>query len=533
MTITLPARVKDAKQAKDTTGTSSTGIGRLNRAGAIGRPVKPAGGWSGRLIRRALPAGRTTSRGVTGLGGGRWAEVPQPPRWYAASSQLCGFWPFGAGAARPGFGTPLGRDMTVGTAVAGDPIVWRNGFITSETMMIMGLNGYGKSQTALRLLCGAVGIHRKVPMVFDPIKGEHVEAVQALGGTAIRIGPGMTHRINPLDLGSLGEAAKIIGGRTGAELHEQALSKAVDLTTLIVQITRAQPLIDIETIALDLMVRWVIGHNDQPWIGDLVQAFREPPEQVLADLGREEEEFAADFKALRDSVLATSRGEIGDLVGGRQNSIRLDVGNRGGFVFDTSAIPETNVRLLSAAMLSTWSIGFSTMDAHWELSKHDPEKYPWHGYFSMKDELWFPLRAVPGMVDRADRVGRTQRGLELTELDITHGPKDFLSLPNANDRETAKGFIERRAVLGLMAMSRGDLELLAAGGVALNQQEIDTVSRWPESKGWVAPLDKDGRPLPPPGAGKILIKLPERVGIAVQMSITDIERAKHDTDRRH
>ena len=489
---------------------------------------------------------RVTAKGMTGLGGGRWGSVPQPPFWYAASVQLCGIYPFAAGTTRPAVGTPLGRDMAVGSAVAGDMKTWYDaGLVSSPSMMLFGLNGNGKSSVAQRLMYGmaARGI---APAVFDPLKGEHVAAVNALGGTTVSIGPKSRDRINPLDLGALGDAAAQLGGKVGEDLRAQAVRAAVDLVALIVQVNRGRPLTDVQDTVLSLMVRSVIDRVEAPWMGDLLAAFDAPPPEATAGQGESEDpEFRRQYSDLRASVWSVLNGDLAQLVGGRA-SVRLEVGNPGGFCFDTSAIPASNRRLLSAAMLATWSIGFGAIDAHWELAQHEraqaeaaaaageayEPKVRWGGYLAMQDEFWFPMRACEGIVDRADRIGRTNRGLGVSELKITHSPKDAFSLPNPQDRETARGFAQRSGVLGLMALSMDDLGWLDANVVPLNGQEKAIVNGFNAPPNWKPRLDSDGNPLPPPGAGKILLKVPGRVGIPVQMTLTEAEKRLHVTDER-
>ena len=471
-----------------------------------------------------------TSRGLAGFGGGRWGKVPQPPQWYSTSAQLPGVYPFAAGTSRPNIGAPLGRDMHVGTAVCGDPQTWySSGLISSASMMMFGLNGNGKSSLGGRFMysMAARGI---APAVFDPIKNEHGDAVAAMGGNVIRVGPDSTDKINLLDLGALGDAAKKIGGILGDEMHRQAVGKAVDAVSLVVQISRGTPLSDSEDAALAELIRSVIARNDYPWMGDLLTAFMDPPPEVLsATVCQNAEQFTDEYRQLHLSLRAVMSGQMGSLVGGRE-SVRLEVGNPGGFCFDTSSIPESNTKLLSAAMLATWSIGFSSIDAHYELSRHDPSIH-WGGYFAMQDEFWYPMRACEGIIDRVDRIGRTNRGKGVSELKITHSPKDFLSLPNAKDRATAKGFTERSGVLGIMALSREDLHDLSEVQ-PLNEREIDTVAGFNAPPSWKQERSSDGRPVPPPGAGKFMLKIPGRIGIAVQMTLTETERQKHITDER-
>ncbi|TYC96594.1 ATP-binding protein [Arthrobacter echini] len=396
-------------------------------------------------------------------------------------------------------------------------------------MMLFGLNGNGKSSFAQRMMysMAARGI---APAIFDPIKNEHGQAVTRMGGDVIRIGPNSVHKINLLDLGALGDAGKSIGGTLGAEMRQQAIAKVVDLVTLVVQISRGRPLEDSEDAALAELIRSVLNRFDVPWMGDLLGAFNSPPPEVLhATVSEDATEFRREYRALHKSLNAMLTGPMGALVGNK-DSLRLSIGNPGGFCFDTSSIPESNTKLLSAAMLATWTIGFATIDAHYELSRHDPSIY-WGGYLAVQDEFWYPMRACEGIIDRADRLGRTNRGLGISELKITHSPKDFLSLPNEKDRATAKGFTERSPLLGLMALSRSDLVDLS-DIQPMNAREIDTVASFNAPPSWKPDLDSGGNRLPPPGAGKILLKVNGRVGIAVQTTLTAIERDHHIADAR-
>ncbi|MDJ0318606.1 ATP-binding protein [Arthrobacter antibioticus] len=488
-----------------------------------------------------------TSRGLTGLGGGRWGKVPQPPQWYSSSTQLCGIYPFSAGTSRPNVGTPLGRDMNVNTAVCGDMKTWYDaGLISSPSMMLFGLNGNGKSSMALRFMysMAARGI---IPAAFDPIKNEYGEAIEAIGGNRFSFGPGKPDHINGLDLGSLGDAAAEIGGEIGDQLYALAIDKAVDTVILFTQINRGsnKPLSDIEETVLEELVKVVIHTVKDPWMPDLLQAFDHVPPDVLEISGCDTATaFHAEFKGLGQSLQALIKGRMGALLLGRK-SVRIPLGNPGGFCFDTSSIPESNSKMLSAAMLGTWNIGFSAMDAHWELAEFERRKAAeaaacgdfyepkmrWGSYFAIQDEFWYPMRACEGIIDRADRVGRTNRGQGVSELKITHSPKDFLSLPNAKDRETAKGFAQRCGMLGLMALTLDDLDALSAVQ-PLNAREVATVAGFNVPPSWAQKPAADGSPTPPPGAGKILLKVPGRVGIAVQMTLTQIEDEKHVTDAR-
>ena len=252
---------------------------------------------------------------------------------------------------------------------------------------------------------------------------------------------------------------------------------------------------------------------------------------------------------------AMMSGELGQLLGGVE-SVKFDAGNPGGFCFDTSAIPESNKKLLSAAMLATWSLGMDAIDAHWELAKYEGEiaheaaehgnvyipRVVWGGYVTGMDEFWYPIRNVKGIIDFADTLSRTNRSKGTAEIKITHSPKDFLSLPDPADREKARGLTERCGLLGLMALTREDLESLSKVK-KLTQKEINLVAGFNAAKSWgkkknrVAANTGAGKAVkkaaPPPGAGKILLKVEERVGVPVQMVQTTTQENLHITDTRY
>lgn len=497
---------------------------------------------------------RPTARGFAGRFGGRWGAVPQPPEWFTTSVQVNGIYPFGAGTARPTDGSPLGRDMLVGTAVCTDhEALYRSDVITSPSMFLFGINGVGKSSTAQTILYGqnARGIALGL---FDPIKGEHTAMMRGLGGSVWEFGAGAgKDKLNLLSAGPLGQAAAKIGGEVGKELTQLARDKSVQLVKLIVRISRGdggkkdeeRGVQDIEDAVLEAMVDSVREYVSKPYTRHLLEVFKDPTERMLSVAGQPTvDAFHQRFARLGETLRAMMSGEMGQLLGGEE-SVEFDTGNPAGFCFDTSAISPSNTKLLSAAMLSTWSLGMDGIDAHWELAQYEKklaaeaiaqnERYTpkviWGGYSTAMDEVWYPLRACKGIVDWVDALSRTNRSKGTAEMKITHSPKDLLSLPDADDREKARGLTERSGLLGLMALTREDLEVLSKVK-KLTEKEIDLVAGFNAAKSWGKGRKKNGKPGAPPGAGKVLLKVEERVGLPVQMVQTKAQMDHHITDTR-
>lgn len=306
----------------------------------------------------ALHQLRKTAKGFAGHGGGRWGNVPQPPDWYTTSVQLCGIYPFGAGSARPTDGAPLGRDMIADTAICTDPeALYRAGVISSPSMMVFGINGVGKSSTVQTMALGMVGRGMTLAS-FDPMKGEHTALTEALGGTVLQVGPNGS-RLNILAPGPLGLAAEIIGGEIGEELAALARHKAVQQTQLMARISRGKSLSDIEDTVLAAVVATAQAASRRPVTADLLKVFDAPSELVLSESRQTTvPRFHKRFAELGETLSSMLAGEMGQLLGGA-DAIEFDPGNPGGFCFDTSGISQSNTRLLSAAMLGTWSLGMT------------------------------------------------------------------------------------------------------------------------------------------------------------------------------
>lgn len=515
-----------------------------------------------------------TARGFAGRYGGRWAKMPSPPQWYAMSNQVNGIYPFAAGSARPTDGAPLGRDLLTGTAVCTDhEALYQAGVISSPSMMLVGINGVGKSTTAQTILLGQVG-RGLTPMIFNPLKsGEHSALIRALGGVVFEFGTGERHaKINLLSKGPLGQAARSIRADLDAaaearsqsgqarepewvaasakvvlELEEASFLKCVELVQLIARISRGrEPIEDIEETALEAAVKTAWERFDAPVSRDLLTVIEDPSEHMLRVTGQEEvAAFRSRFRRLRETVTAMLSGQMGALISGK-DMVEIDTGNPGGVCFDTSSIGAANEKLQSAAMLSCWSLGMDAIDAHWELAEHESRlaewaatqgqeyepRVHWGGYTSFMEEFWYPIRAMPGLIDRVDALSRSNRSKGTAELKAFHTPKDFLSLANPDDVEKAKSLIKHTGLLGLMALTAEDLSVISATK-ELTEEEISMVAGFNAAEDWIGHRRAKGGKTAPPGAGKILLKVENRMGIPVKMLQTKAQESLHVTDVRY
>lgn len=192
---------------------------------------------------------------------------------------------------------------------------------------------------------------------------------------------------------------------------------------------------------------------------------------------------------------------------------------------DISGIGEADTQLTAAAMLAAWSDGLGTVAASHALA--DAGLAPRRWFFTVLDELWRPLRAASGIVDRIDALTRLNRTLGLGDAKITHTLKDAEALGTNADRAKARGFVERAGMVVCAGLPQAEMEELGRV-VGLSRREIELVSSWSSPPGWGAAGDHDE----PPGRGRFLIKVGGRPGIPIRVAITDAERRLHNTNTR-
>jgi hypothetical protein len=465
---------------------------------------------------------------------GRWKLMPLAPTFRGTSVQVCGFWPFAGGSSRPAIGVPVGQDIQTGSTVCCDPFSWfRAGFISNPSMAIFGMPGLGKSSFAARQIIGLAD--QGVTSLVCDLKGEYSPLCRALGGQVLDYGRG--YRVNLLDLGAMGDAAKRIGGPRGQALRELAVARAVDAVATQVQIVRREPVTDWEQTLLTSAV-WVLeqAHRRRkkaPTLGDLVKLLHEPTEAMRDAILTDTAEAYADLtKGLRRSLQAVLEGPLGRMFDG-QSTARLSIDTPMVSV-DVSAVSRQSESVLSSAMLASWSEMFSTIEAANALADADLE--PQRNYLVVLDEMWRAMRLEgAGLVDKADSITRLNRAEGVGNLFITHSLRDMQSMNSEADNLKARGFAERSGIVVTAGLAKEDLHALSKVK-RMSEVEIQTVAGWSTPPGWRSRQnrDEDGRtrPAPPPGAGKVLIKLGERAGIQTQVRLTRTELELHDTNNR-
>ena len=307
-------------------------------------PVPPARGWK-------IP------------GAGRAAHVAAAPEYQATTTQVCGLFPFTAGSGAPSVGTPVGRHQLFGEVVCLDPLAWlRAGLVTNPGEFVLGQPGTGKSTLVKRQITGAVATGTRV-LILGDTKPDYTMLIEHLGGQVIRVGRGLD-RINPLDAGPLGSALRRMCGPDARALRWEVRSRRLSLLMALCTLVREARITNAEEVilgrAIDLLDERPPG--DQPTVADVLAVIEEGPDTLRAAARTDTQavfrDRAADLVFTLDLLCTGSLAGVFD--GPTSQPIDLDAP---AVSVDISRVGAAGDKLLTAAMLCTWSYGFGVVDA--------------------------------------------------------------------------------------------------------------------------------------------------------------------------
>ncbi|GAB3208936.1 hypothetical protein ACQEU5_05310 [Marinactinospora thermotolerans] len=501
-------RIKAAKAPK-----AAKGVGRS-------KPTGPdPGSFVDQKEREQLPP----MMGWAHRSGGRSPNICSVPEYQATTTQACGLFPFVTSSKPPSVGTPIGRDQLSGEVVCMDPLAWlRAGLVTNPGVFVLGQPGTGKSTFVKRLVTGSIATGTKT-LVLGDTKPDYSDLVRHLGGQVIRIGRGLD-RINPLDSGPLGSVVRRMSGPDGEKLRWEVRGRRISLLMALCTLVREGPISNAEEVILGTAVDLLdarLGEERQPTVVDVLKIIEEGP-QELRSMARAGDDLRYDGRV--DDLIFTLRLLVAGSLAGvfdDQTTTPLDLDSPAVSV-DISRVGAAGDKLLTAAMLCTWSYGFGMVDAAQALA--DAGLAPRRSFLGVMDELWRALRGAPGLVEYADSLTRLNRSKGMASIMVTHSLSDLEALATEEDRAKARGFVDRSAILVMAGLP--PRELASVHQITpLTGPEQALVASWSSPDSWQPGARH-------PGRGKYLIKTgAERLGIPVQMALTRDEEWLYDTDQ--
>ena len=455
--------------------------------------------------------------------GGVSVNIPHVPEYQATTAQACGLFPFVTSSKPPSVGTPIGRDLLSGEVVCLDPLAWlRAGLVTNPGCFVLGQPGTGKSTLVKRMVTGAVAFGTQAIILGDT-KPDYTNLIRYLGGQVVRIGRGLD-RINPLDAGPLGASLLHLSSEEREQLRWEVRSRRIALLMALCTLIREDRITNAEEVVLGAAVDLLderLGPQTPPTVVDVLRVVEEGPEELRrmarAEAGDRYDERVDDLVFTLRLLCTGSLAGVFD--GPTTNPIDLSAP---GISVDISRVGAAGDKLLTAAMLCTWSYGFGMVDAATLLAEHGVIRP--RSYIGVMDELWRALRGAPGLVEYADSLTRLNRSKGMASVMVTHSLSDLEALASEEERAKARGFVDRSAITILAGLP--PRELARVNQITpLTQPEQDLVSSWSSPDSWQPGTLH-------PGRGRYLIKTgAERLGIPVQMTLTGDEFELYDTDQ--
>lgn len=423
----------------------------------------------------------------------------------------------------------MGRNLLSGATLCCDPISWfqRANLISNPSAFVLGVPGLGKSTLVRRMALGLAGFGVN-PLVFGDLKPDYVDLITAMDGQVIQLGRGRG-ALNVLDPGEAIEAACRLTGAARRQLLADAHGRRLTMVGALVTIMRQKPPSDREETILDRALRILDDRTTGdriPVLKDLLEVIRSAPEDLRAvaldrgDLDRYRDR-TEDLEATLIGLV--SGGRLGDTFSA-ETSVPMKRDRP--VVFDVSSIDDSDRDLQAAVLLACWSYGFGAINTAHALA--DAGLEPARNYFVVLDELWRVLRAGRGMVDRVDALTRLNRQRGVGMAMISHTMADLLSMPDEHDKMKARGFVERAGMVIAGGLPQSEMPRLN-DAVRMSRAEENLLVGWSAPPSWDA---GSGAESAPPGRGKFLVKVGGRPGIPVQVSLTDLELAVNDTNKR-
>ncbi|PRZ34813.1 hypothetical protein CLV47_12345 [Antricoccus suffuscus] len=374
----------------------------------------PASGWPKWLPRPGVgPRGRYAGR------------VPLPlriPTHTESTRSLCGLYPWLAGAGLPQLGPLIGRDRFSRQRFCYDPWqLYAAGLLEDAGIIETGAIGSGKTSLSMSLLVRSLAFGHSFAVPAD-MKGEWVTLAEKVGGTVLRLGPGMFERLNALAMPAKPDGIAPEQWWMTVRTHWEELIASLVRTLLPGQ----RELAPFESTAIETALttasRWdevggAIARLQPLSLGRLVDQLRDPDEHMADVIGMPVERLKEELRDIYLTLRRLTAGSLGGLVDDEREDNQIDVATP--TVVDLSRVQasDASIALVMACTQSTIELAAAHRVAR---------------RFIVYDEAWRLMRfpALVGRINAGQRLSRKNGGSTVL---ITHRITD-LELGGAESR---------------------------------------------------------------------------------------------------
>lgn len=258
------------------------------------------------------------TRGVRRAGHGWAASAPRLAGYQMTSEETPVLWPLIAGDGLPPWGAEMGYDVLSGSKFYCDPMSWVLDDtipVTNPNVFIFGKPGRGKSAMVKAFMLRMVRYGYR-SLVLGDVKDEYEDLARFLGVEPFRIGPGLSGRINPLDLGPLGVGWN---EQSREEQHRRATVIFNRWLFLIRGLVGSQGVVftPTEERVINKVLRhltgWALGasHLRPVTIPTVWAALNSPTPEMVSDCRyATEQDFFDNTRQLRDALGALCEGSL-------------------------------------------------------------------------------------------------------------------------------------------------------------------------------------------------------------------------------
>ncbi|WP_133787344.1 VirB4 family type IV secretion system protein [Kribbella sp. VKM Ac-2571] len=364
-------------------------------------------------------------------------------------------YPFLAEGGLGADGTYIGNDVFSGGSFVYDPwVLYQARIITNPNVLLAGVIGSGKSTTAKALITRSIALGHKAYVPCDP-KGEWTPVAEAFGGSVIKLGPGLSTRLNPLDAGSRP------GEVTDDDWSRIVRSRRRALLGTLAESTLGRPLTPVEHTALDVAIDRA-SQLPVPTIPDVVGALFSP------ESGKSTSE--ADSRELAHAVRRLVHGDLAGMFDG-PSTTRFDP-SLPMVTLDSSWIGaggNDQALRLTLACASSWL----------EAAVTDPAGGK---RFIVYDEGWRVMRD-PALLRRMQEQWKLSRAWGVSNVLIVHRLSDLAAVGDLGSeaRALAEGLL---ADCSTRIMLRQEPDQLArtATLLGLTDVELSTIAKLPKGR---------------------------------------------------
>lgn len=363
------------------------------------------------------------------------------PRHRSTTANVCSIYPATVQAPLPAIGPLLGTDLTAGEApLCWDPFeVYGSGLVTNPNVFVMGEPGFAKSSL---VKCWAYWQHCLYGpsrwLTFTDPKGEYRRLADRMGMTVVRLAPGGTVCLNPLDV--------------PVRLTDFDLADERDVqTSLLVGIAGTllgRPLQQIER----RVIRSIVDVTTEPTGGrsptlhDVVGLLAAPTAAMCEQTHRGEDEFVRSLEDLRYAFDELCTGPLRGMFD-QQSTVSVDWDSPG-MVLDLSGVIDDE-RAMSLVMVS--AMGWSRQQRHRLAGRQ---------ITNVNDESYYMYKRAE-TVEFAQARRKLGRQFGEANIDICHRPSDLDA--QADDGSTiakiAHGLLKDSSMKIVFRQAAGELDL--------------------------------------------------------------------------